>query len=337
MSYSVFISHSSKNSALAKELCRLLEASQVTCWIAPRDIPLGASYGEVIATAIENVSVVVLLLTQPANDSRAVANELELGFRYQKTIVPIRVSAVEPSKSIEFFVSNAQWVDAITSPLKKRVVEVVRIVKAIEQGIKIPSPPPEVNSWLSRIERFLEQAIIHKFLTAGIIFIFIFLSLGLIYLKSSATLGILQTQNDLIQHDPATYGLVNLHPSSNADNDIGLRVTFFLNLKNPTKLDVKYLAIAQNSAGKVFPVALSSNGQISETSDPSILQIHVPNDTTAMRFCIQAMHPGLGSIYVASWTFSLNKTNENLQISRVGQATLLPITESSCESTRQIQ
>jgi hypothetical protein len=65
LKFSVFISHSSKDAALATELCRLLEAHSITCWIAPRNIASGTSYGEGIAKAIEQVSVVLLLLTQP--------------------------------------------------------------------------------------------------------------------------------------------------------------------------------------------------------------------------------------------------------------------------------
>ena len=46
MKFSVFLSHSSKDAALANELCRLLEANSITCWIAPRNIVSGTSYGE---------------------------------------------------------------------------------------------------------------------------------------------------------------------------------------------------------------------------------------------------------------------------------------------------
>ena len=44
MKYDVFISYSSKDSGVAFDVCAMLEAAGLTCWIAPRNVYGGKSY-----------------------------------------------------------------------------------------------------------------------------------------------------------------------------------------------------------------------------------------------------------------------------------------------------
>lgn len=162
---SVFISHASKNFKVADSIRDILESRGVSCWIAPRDIQPGKQYGTSIIDGITNSSVFLLLLTDESNLSPAVQNEVERAFGYQKTIIPVRISDVKPGKEIEFFVSNAQWVDAIYQPLKRRMDEVAAIVQAIEMSAKPPTVQPEKKTLLGAAEKFLERAFRHKTLS----------------------------------------------------------------------------------------------------------------------------------------------------------------------------
>lgn len=161
-SRSVFISHASNNFKIADEIRDVLETRGVSCWIAPRDIPPGQQYGTSIIEGISNSSVFLLLLTDESNLSVAVQNEVERAFGYQKTIIPVRISDVKPGKEIEFFVCNAQWVDAIYQPLKRRMEEVAAIVQAIEMSAKIPPVRPEKKTVFGQVEKFFERALRHK-------------------------------------------------------------------------------------------------------------------------------------------------------------------------------
>ena len=165
MARSVFISHASKNFKVADEIRNILEARGVSCWIAPRDIAPGQQYGTSIIDGISKSSVFLLLLTKDSNLSTAVQNEVERAFGYQKTIIPVRISDVRPGKEIEFFVSNAQWVDAIYQPLKRRMNEVAAIAQAIEMSAKPPPIPPDTKTPLGTIEKFSERAFRHKTLS----------------------------------------------------------------------------------------------------------------------------------------------------------------------------
>lgn len=154
--YSVFVSHSSKDAKLAKQVTDILESGGLKCWIAPRDIPAGSSYGEEIAQAIEKVSLFLLILTEDSNLSTPVANEVERAFSYQKTIVPLRIRAVAPSKKIEYYISSSQWVDAFASPLADRLQYIGDVVRSIEQNARPPALPSEVKTVMGRVYRFCE-------------------------------------------------------------------------------------------------------------------------------------------------------------------------------------
>ena len=52
MSHDVFISYASEDKAIANAICSFIESRRVRCWIAPRDIMPGSSYGSSIIYAI---------------------------------------------------------------------------------------------------------------------------------------------------------------------------------------------------------------------------------------------------------------------------------------------
>lgn len=187
-SKSVFISHASKNFKLADEVRGFLERQGISCWIAPRDIPAGQQYGSAIIDAIRECTVTVLVLTEESNQSKPVANEIERAFSYQKTIIPIRLRDVAPSRDLEFFVANAQWVNAYASPLKARMDEVAKIVQALEMGLPVSEPTPESPTLGGRLEMYLERVLRRKMLSAAVGFaVLASLSIAVIGLQLGST------------------------------------------------------------------------------------------------------------------------------------------------------
>jgi hypothetical protein len=167
----VFISHASANFSLADEIRALLEDRGIPCWIAPRDILGTRAYFEEIVHGIKECAVTLLLLTDEANQSEAVAREIERSFAYQKPILPLRLKRIKPSAKLEFIVASCQWVDAFDTPLKRRIEQVVNIVRAVEQGTPPPAPAPEQKTWSGSLERSLEQSLRHKMLSSVVAFL----------------------------------------------------------------------------------------------------------------------------------------------------------------------
>lgn len=100
----VFVSHSSKDAKLASQVVKILEQMGTTCWVAPRDILSGKQYNQAILDGIKDSSIFLLLLSDDSNQSPHVEVEVERAFHYQKTIIPLRIKEVMPSKKLEYFI-----------------------------------------------------------------------------------------------------------------------------------------------------------------------------------------------------------------------------------------
>lgn len=157
---SVFISHSSVDKELANEMCMLLEKRGINCWIAPRNIAPGKAYGEEIIHGIEGAIVMVLVLSEHSNQSTAVRNEVERAWSKGKTVIPVRISDVSPSKGLEFFVSTAQWIDVLQSPLDAKMDQLSAAIKVLsgENPASVENGGDVLEGdWLSSSNEILED------------------------------------------------------------------------------------------------------------------------------------------------------------------------------------
>jgi TIR domain-containing protein len=57
MARDVFVSHATEDETTASEVCALLEARGVQCWIAPRDVAAGKSGGNRILSHVSAITL----------------------------------------------------------------------------------------------------------------------------------------------------------------------------------------------------------------------------------------------------------------------------------------
>jgi hypothetical protein len=107
----VFLSHSTKDAAVAEEICHRLERDGISVWIAPRDVRPGRKYGEEILDAIEATRATILVLSDDSNASVHVEHEVERAVSKRKSVFPVRVANVSPARALELFVASSQWID----------------------------------------------------------------------------------------------------------------------------------------------------------------------------------------------------------------------------------
>lgn len=110
----VFISFASEELQLAQRIVEQLERSGIRCWIASRDIEVGASYPAAITAAVTHGSAMLLLLTAASNASPHVLSEVELAFNARKPILPLRLTPVALSADLQYFLGTTQWFDVGT-------------------------------------------------------------------------------------------------------------------------------------------------------------------------------------------------------------------------------
>lgn len=140
--HDAFISHSSKDKLSADAVCSSLESRGIRCWVAPRDIAPGANWGEAIIDGLSHSRVVILILSQHANVSPQVMREVERAVSKGIPIVPLRIEDVPLSKSMEYFLSSAHWMDAFTPPLRKHLDGLVQRVAAMISAEAAVAPRP---------------------------------------------------------------------------------------------------------------------------------------------------------------------------------------------------
>src|SRR5271168_5127986 len=121
VSFDAFISYASKDKIVADAVCARLEAAGIRCWIAPRDIVAGTSYGEAIIDAIHGAKVMVLVFSSSANASGHIPKEVERAVSSGVAILPFRIEDVAPGKSLDYFIGSVHWLDAMTPPMEKHL------------------------------------------------------------------------------------------------------------------------------------------------------------------------------------------------------------------------
>jgi hypothetical protein len=142
MACDVFISHSVKDERVADAVVAKLEAESVTCWVAPRDVVPGADWGESIINAIESSRIMILIFSKSANESPQIEREVERAVNKGIYIIPFRVDNIEPTRSLEYFISTSQWMDAFSPPLERHLDNLAKTVKAV---LTTPSLPKLVD------------------------------------------------------------------------------------------------------------------------------------------------------------------------------------------------
>lgn len=121
MNIDVFISHSSKDAKIANAICNTLEANNIRCWLAPRDIRPGSDWAESINNAIESSKSLVLVFSENSNNSTQVAKELNLAINNKLIVLPFKIDDSTPTGSMKYYLSDTHWLDAINGDIKDEI------------------------------------------------------------------------------------------------------------------------------------------------------------------------------------------------------------------------
>ena len=152
MAYDVFISYASEDKIVADAACAMLESHAVRCWIAPRDVLPGVAYGESIIDAIRGCRIMILVFSSKSNVSPHIPKEIERAVSAGVAIIPFRIEDVKPAKSLDYFIGNVHWLDALTPPLEQHLERLVFNVQTLLSrdaqviGGKISSATPAAAS-----------------------------------------------------------------------------------------------------------------------------------------------------------------------------------------------
>jgi hypothetical protein len=145
MAYDVFISYASEDKIVADAACGMLESNGVRCWIAPRDVIPGMAYGEAIIDAIRSCRIMILVFSSKSNASPHIPKEIERAVSAGVAVIPFRIEDVKPGRSLDYFIGNVHWLDALTPPLERHLERLVRNVQTLLSR-DVPVIEPKLSS-----------------------------------------------------------------------------------------------------------------------------------------------------------------------------------------------
>ncbi|MEY4762681.1 MAG: hypothetical protein RLZZ200_2537 [Pseudomonadota bacterium] len=141
----VFISHASQDAAVAMAVVRALERAGLTCWIAPRDVVPGAHYAGEIVRAINECSLVVLVLSAQSVVSPHVGKELERATSKRRPIIALRMDEAVLPHDFEYFLSESQWIEAGAAGIESAAAKVVEAVRSHRMASAAGGPETPVT------------------------------------------------------------------------------------------------------------------------------------------------------------------------------------------------
>ena len=150
VAHDVFVSYASQDAFVANSIVQNLEQRGLRCWMAPRDVKPGAQYADAIVAAINEAEAVVLVLSQSAMASSHVAREVERAASKHKPIIAFRIDAAALNRTLEYFLSDSQWIDVVKLGMPAAFV---KLSEAVAKESKNASDPITPTKHVERASR----------------------------------------------------------------------------------------------------------------------------------------------------------------------------------------
>ena len=132
--FDVFVSYSSKDVAVARDVCAFLEERGLRCWIAPRNIVPGREYGENISDAILRCKCLCLIFSSNSNESPHVASEIALAFDHRVNILPLRIESVQMNDDMGYRLNRFHQVSALGGDVRNLLPDLPDQIRLLMAG-----------------------------------------------------------------------------------------------------------------------------------------------------------------------------------------------------------
>ncbi len=130
----IFLSHSSKDAAIAQQLCEVIESNNAKCFLAPRDIRSGYEYASEIVYGLDKSDALLLVLSENSNNSPHVLREIERAVTKSIPIIVYKLEDVKLTKSMEYFLMTHQWLNH----QKGNFTDVINCINNLKNSAEAP-------------------------------------------------------------------------------------------------------------------------------------------------------------------------------------------------------
>jgi TolB-like protein len=146
----IFISYASHDSGIAQRICSALEAAGYPCWIAPRNVVPGTLYADGIVQAIDESTILVLILSAQAVASAHVGREVERAASKRHPIIAFRTDTAPLTPGFEYFLNQSQWIETGSGGNDAAITQLVgavgqHLASGISEQNRAPQAPAAVR------------------------------------------------------------------------------------------------------------------------------------------------------------------------------------------------
>ena len=305
-----FLSHSSKDSVLAQDLCAALEERAIPCWIAPRDLQIGESWALGCLHGIEECKSFLLLASDQAFASDEVISEVAQAHRRRKAIYTILIPPAKVQGEIDFYLSRLHWLPIggkTVAELADILVESLRR----ERDWKAVSEAPS----LRRTRRWRPAAFAR--LVAGAVIA--------VVLVAGAGVWAL---NRALDRDFRRLGYVVLGESADGGRTVQMHAQVWLMASGVTFRDVRLAAGAD--VGTVAP--MEPWGMPEQVGSMEPVTIVVDGSATRVTTCLTVPSPGLHAIYRVIQGFALKRAGDGFRVAETMEKRVSQEDGSPCKA-----
>ena len=122
----LFVSYASGDGDRVREIAEKLKGAGLRLWIDRQGIPGGVSYGPEIAGAIKGCRAMLLMSSAAAFASRNVRQEIQLAWKHERPILPLRLDLVDTPDDLEYWLEGCQWIEVLDRPVGAWLPDVMR-------------------------------------------------------------------------------------------------------------------------------------------------------------------------------------------------------------------
>jgi len=118
----------------------------------------------------------VLIFSRNADASPQIKREVERAVNKGVYIIPFRVDDIPPTKSLEYFISTSQWMDAFSPPLERHLDNLAKTVKAVLKrpplpGANVPTQPERPSIPTPPVRPSGRKAILSAIIVAALVIV----------------------------------------------------------------------------------------------------------------------------------------------------------------------
>lgn len=138
MAHDIFISYSRRDSEIADKICSALDEAGISYFIDRKGIVGGREFPTILAEAILNCKVVLLLGSANAYESKYTMREITFAFneKPKDSVLLYRIDKAEMPAGLRLVFSNVQWRDLQSHPIETALVDDLLELLGIEKTVK---------------------------------------------------------------------------------------------------------------------------------------------------------------------------------------------------------